>query len=247
MTMSLPDVTAREEWVEARKRLLVREKELTRLRDELNADRRRLPMVKVETDYVFTGPDGEVSLLDLFGDHRQLVVQHVMYDPGWDKACPSCTASLDEMGDGVRTHLSARATNFVLISRAPFPKLQEYARDRGWTVPWYSSSGSDFNYDYHVSLDASIAPVQYNYRDAAELEAHGAGWMLKEPAEMPGYSCFLRVGDDVYHTYSAFARGAEQADGSYGILDMTALGRQEAWEEPTGRADDPHGADPSFG
>src|SRR6201996_1696648 len=151
--MSLPQVVSRTEWVEARRQLLAEEKKLTRQRDALNAERRRLPMVRIEQDYVFEGPDGKASLADLFGGHGQLIVQHVMFGPDWDAACPGCTASIDELAAGMLAHLRSRDTEFVLVSRAPLAKLQAYADSRGWDVPWYSSLGSDFNYDFQVTLD----------------------------------------------------------------------------------------------
>ena len=156
--MSLPDVVSREQWLEARRRLLAREKEFTRSHDTLNADRRRLPMVKVDKEYVFQGPDGQVTLAELFGDKRQLIVQHVMFGPDWDKPCPGCSAAIDELSPGVLKHIGSRETAFVLASRAPYDKIAVAAKERGWTVaPWYSSYGSDFNYDYQVSLDEARA------------------------------------------------------------------------------------------
>ena len=244
--MSLPAVTSREQWLVARKELLAREKELTRLKDALNASRRQLPMVRIDMDYVFTGPDGAASLLDLFGPSRQLIVQHVMFDPAWDDACPSCTASLDELADGLLRHLQGRDTAFAAVARAPFAKIAEYKARRGWDFDWYSSYGSDFNYDFHVSMDASVAPVQYNYRGEAELKEAGMGWILDGASEQPGVSCFLRDGDAVFHTYSTFGRGAEALGGTYALLDITALGRQEEWEEPKGRAAAPLQAIPIF-
>jgi predicted dithiol-disulfide oxidoreductase (DUF899 family) len=246
--MSLPEVVPRDVWTEARKELLTREKELTRQRDALNADRRRLPMVRIEKDYRFTGPEGEVSLLDLFDGKRQLIVSHFMFDPRWADGCPSCTAGAEEMSDGLREHLRARETNLVYVSRAPLDKIEPYKAKRGWTFPWYSSFGSDFNYDFHVTMDESVTPVEYNFRTRDEHEAAGTAYYLEgePPIEEPGLSFFLRDGDAVYHTYSTYARGAEMLGGSYYYLDLTALGRQEEWEEPKGRAAEPHGADPSF-
>lgn len=219
---------------------------MTRARDRLNAERRRLPMARVDRDYRFEGEDGERTLLELFGPSRQLVVQHLMVDPSWDEGCPSCTAAADEMSAGLRRHLGARATAFAMVSRVPYPKIRKYRQARGWDLPWYSSQGSSFNYDYHVTLDGSVAPVMFNYRDAAELGAAGFGWINDGSSEQPGYSCFVRDGDEIFHTYSTFARGAEQLGGSYAMLDMTALGRQEQWEEPTGRAADAGEAIPRF-
>ena len=137
--MALPDVVTREEWLAARTRLLATEKEPTRSRDALNTQRRRLPMVRIDKDYVFDGEQGKVPLAALFGDSRQLIIQHVMFGPAWDAACPGCTASVDELSDGMLRHLRSRDTAFALVSRAPLAKLQKYQASRGWTVPWYSS------------------------------------------------------------------------------------------------------------
>ena len=244
--MALPQVASREQWLVARRELLAREKEMTRARDALNADRRRLPMVAVEKDYRFEGPDGVVGLADLFGGRRQLVLQHVMFDPSWEDACSGCTAALDEMSPGMVAHMGVRDTAFVLVSRAPLAKIEGYRARRGWPFAWYSSFGSDFNIDFHVSMDPEVAPVEYNYRTAEELEQAGQGRLLQGPMEMPGYSCFLRDEGRVFHTYSTFARGTEQLGGAYAFLDMTALGRQEEWEEPKGRADLERPAQPDF-
>jgi predicted dithiol-disulfide oxidoreductase (DUF899 family) len=246
--MSLPDVVSREEWLLAREALLAKEKELTRRRDALNAERRRLPMVEITKDYRFDGPDGAVSLLHLFEGRRQLIVGHFMFDPSWEDGCPSCTAGADEVSQGLLDHLHARDTTLAYVSRAPLDKLERYKARKGWTFPWYSSYGSDFNYDFHVTLDESVAPVEYNYRTPAEHEQAGTAYYVAgpQPIEAPGSSYFLRDGNRVFHTYSAYARGAEMTGGSYYFLDLTALGRQEDWEEPKGRASSPHGAVPSF-
>jgi predicted dithiol-disulfide oxidoreductase (DUF899 family) len=238
--MSLPEVVSRTEWLEARRRLLAAEKKQTRERDALNAERRRLPMVRVEKEYVFEGPDGKAGLGDLFGGQGQLIVQHVMFGPDWDAACPGCTASVDELSGGVLAHLRSRDTEFALASRAPLDKLQAYAASRGWTVPWYSSYGSDFNYDFQVTLDKDRPQLDYNYRTLPEALGDA------DSTELPGVSCFLRDGEQIYHTYSAFARGTDTLGSSYSLLDLTALGRQEDWEEPKGRARTVHGADPTF-
>ena len=240
--MSLPEITSREQWLVARKELLAREKEFTRQRDALNADRRRLPMVEVTEDYVFEGPDGTTTLLDLFEGRGQLILQHVMYGPDWDDPCPGCTASLDETNPGLFRHLWSRDTTFVAVSRAPFAKLAAAKAAKGWDFPWYSSAGSSFNYDYHATLDESVQPAEYNYNAASPESEMGK----KEAVEVPGVSCFLRDGERVFHTYSTFARGTDQLGSSYSWLDLTALGRSEAWEEPKGRVAKPHGADPTF-
>jgi len=246
--MSLPRIVPRGEWLAARKELLAEEKAMTRARDELNVRRRMLPMVRIDKDYVFRGPDGDVSLLDLFGGRRQLIVRHFMFGPEWEAGCPSCSAAADELSDGLFRHLHARETSLVVVARAPLERIERYKAERGWTFPFYSSHGSDFNYDFHVTLDESVAPVEYNYRTRAEHEAAGTLGYVEgdQPIEQPGESYFLRDGDEVFHTYSVYARGAEATGGSYYFLDQTALGRQEEWEEPRGRAVDPHGAIPDF-
>lgn len=230
--MSLPDVVSREQWLEARRELLDREKEATRARDALNADRRRLPMVAVDQEYAFEGPDGPVTLADLFGGKRQLIVQHVMYGPDWEKPCPGCSASLDELSQGVLDHLGTRDTTFALTARAPYGKIAATAKERGWSsFPWYSSFGSEFNYDYGVTLDTERGLVDYNYRPIPEALGD------EQTAELPGFSCFLRDGDEIFHTYSTYGRGTDILVGTYSLLDLTALGRQEDWEEPKGRAE----------
>jgi predicted dithiol-disulfide oxidoreductase (DUF899 family) len=244
--MSLPKVVSREEWLAARTELLAEEKAMTRARDALNVKRRELPMVKIEKDYVFEGPEGQASLLDLFEGRRQLIIQHFMFDPSWEDGCPSCTAGADEISAGLLDHLHTRDTTLAAVSRAPIDKLERYKAKKGWFFPWYSSFGSDFNYDFNVTIDSSKAPVMWNFRTLPELEEHGMGWMAEGSSEQPGHSVFLRVGDDVFHTYSMYARGAEQLGGSYYFLDLTALGRQEEWEEPKGRADDARAAQPDF-
>jgi len=246
--MSLPEIVSREDWLAARKDLLAREKELTRARDALNAERRQLPMVKVEKDYVFEGPEGKVGLRDLFDGRHQLIVRHFMFDPSWEDGCPSCSAAADELAEGLLEHLRRRDTTCVTVSRAPLAKLEDYKRRKGWTFPWYSSYGSDFNFDFGVTLDESVAPVVYNYRTKAEHEAAGTGYYMEgeQPLEQPGLSVFLRVGDDVFHTYSNYARGGETVGGSYYYLDLTPLGRQEDWEEPKGRSESVRSATPDF-
>jgi len=238
--MALPEVVSREEWLEARRRLLEAEKEETRRRTALNAERRRLPMVRIEKKYVFDGPQGPVALSDLFGESSQLIVQHVMFDPGWEAACPGCTASIDAISGRMLAQVNSRDTAFVLVSRAPLAKLEAYRAARGWTVPWFSSQDSDFNYDFQVTMDKSKGQVQYNYQDGSELLEDG------ESEEVPGVSCFLRDGEEIFHTYSTYARGAEPTIAAYALLDMTAFGRSEGWEEPQGRARVLHGADPTF-
>jgi predicted dithiol-disulfide oxidoreductase (DUF899 family) len=232
--------------LEARKELLADEKAMTRARDKINTKRRRLPMVRIDKEYVFEGPNGEATLLDLFEDRRQLIVVHFMFDPSWEDGCPSCTAGADEVSQGLIDHLHTRDTSVAYVSRAPIDKIERYKTKRGWRFPWYSSFGSDFNYDFHVTADESVAPIEYNFRTKAEHAERGVDFASGESYEMPGRSHFLRDGDAIFHTYSVYARGLESIGGSYYLLDETALGRQEEWEEPKGRAADARGAVPDF-
>ncbi len=207
--MSLPAIATREEWLRARKELLANEKEQTRQRDALNTERRNLPMVEVDKDYTFEGPDGTVHLLDLFEGRRQLIVYHFMYGPDWEAGCPSCTAGTDEISRGFLDHLHIRDTTYAMVSRAPYAKLAAWAADHGWTIPWYSSYGTDFNIDFGVTIDAEHGGDSYNYRSKDEFDAIDPGFFGSEqPFEMPGRSCFLAVDGRVYHTYSQYARGA---------------------------------------
>lgn len=213
-------------WLEARKALLVREKAMTRLRDMLNEERRRLPMVEVTADYRFEGPKGEVGLPELFAGRSQLLVYHFMFHRETGEGCPGCSFLVDNIGH--QAHLHARDTNLVLVSRAPLAEIEPFRQRMGWTLPWFSSFNSRFNHDFHVTLDERVAPVQYNYRDKAELQRlgldhHAAG-------EQPGVSVFLRDGDRVLHTYSSYGRGLDLLDGTNNWLDLTPLGRREGWD-----------------
>jgi predicted dithiol-disulfide oxidoreductase (DUF899 family) len=236
--MSLPTIASHEEWLAARTALLADEKALTKARDDISRRRRELPMVEITKPYEFEGPSGRVGLVDLFEDRLQLILGHFMFDPRWDDGCPSCSAGADEVAPGLLEHLHTRDTTLAYVSRAPLAKIEDYKARKGWTFPWYSSFGSDFNYDFDVTLDESVKPLEYNFR------ALDVDW--EQPVEMPGTSCFLREGSKVFHTYSSFARGAEQTGGSYYFLDLTALGRQEDWEEPKGRAEAVRNAQPDF-
>jgi predicted dithiol-disulfide oxidoreductase (DUF899 family) len=230
-TIPMPKIVARAEWLAARKALLAEEKALTRARDALAAKRRRLPMVKVEKNYVFRGPEGERSLRELFGPHRQLYVHHFMWNDERGH-CPGCTGAADEVFDNPRFReaLEQRDVRFVAISRAPLAKIEERRREKGWTFPWYSSEGSDFNYDFHVTLDERRAPIEMNYRNKQELIAAGM-----KPDDLSGdwpvNSVFLREGEAVYHTYSAFQRGLDHLATLFNFLDLTPYGRQETWED----------------
>ena len=197
-----PPIATRDEWLAARKTLLAHEKEVTKHYDRVSAERRRLPMVKLEKTYTFDGPEGKRSLLDLFDGHHQLIVYHFMFDPTWENGCDGCTGFVNELAD--LSMLPARDTQFVLISRAPLEKLQAYKARKGWDRPWYSSFGSDFNYDFQVTTDTG--------------ETHGL-------------SVFFRIDDDVFHTYSTYNRGTESLTDSYRLLDVTPYGRQEDWED----------------
>lgn len=222
-----PKIVSQEEWFAERKRHLQHEKELTKQYDRVNAERRRLPMVRLDKDYVFDGPDGKANLLNLFGDSHQLIIYHFMFAPEWDKGCMGCTGFVDALGD--LSMLNDRNTTFALISRAPLVKLEAYKALKGWRVPWYSSFGSDFNYDFHVTLDEKVAPMEYNYKNKAELEARRGPGNLE--GEDHGLSVFFRLGDDVFHTYSTYGRGTERLTDGYALLDVTPYGRQEDFED----------------
>ncbi|MFJ9540750.1 DUF899 domain-containing protein [Streptomyces sp. NPDC101225] len=209
--MSLPEIVSREQWRAARQELLAKEKAITRARDALNAERRRLPMVEVDKEYVFESGDGKATLPDLFEGRAQLVVHHFVFAPEWDAGCRCCSAFLDQIGHPA--HLRARGTTLVAVSRAPYTKILPFKARMGWTLPWYSSCTGDFGHDFGVTL-----------------EREG------ETVERPGLSCFLRDGERVFHTYSTYGRGLDGLGSTNGFLDLTALGRQEEWEEPTGRA-----------
>jgi predicted dithiol-disulfide oxidoreductase (DUF899 family) len=228
-----PQVVSQDEWLAPRRRLLAREKEFTRQRDALNAERRRLPMTEVGKPYVFEGRDGPVLLPGLFEGRSQLLIYHFMFDPDWDEGCPSCSFLADGIGN--LAHLHARDTTLAMVSRAPLATIETFRQRMGWSVPWYSSSGSDFNYDFHVTLDPAVTPVEYNYRNLAELGTTWQDWT----GEIHGISAFLRRGDRVFHTYSNYARGTDLVNGTYNWLDLTARGRQEDWEQPPGRSDGP--------
>ncbi|MET9506279.1 DUF899 domain-containing protein [Streptomyces sp. NPDC006622] len=209
--MSLPEIVSREQWRTARGELLAKEKAVTRARDELSAERRGLPMVEIAEEYVFDGGDGKATLLDLFDGRPQLVVHHFMFAPEWEAGCRGCSAFLDQVGH--LAHLKARGTSFAVVSRAPFPRILPFKARMGWMLPWYSSYDNGFNHDFEVTQEQSGQFV-----------------------ERSGLSCFLRDGDRVFHTYSTHGRGLDGLGSAASLLDLTALGRQEGWEEPEGRA-----------
>ena len=222
----VPEVATREQWLAARKALLEQEKALTRQRDALNRARRALPMVRVEEDYRFQGPQGEVGLEALFDGRSQLIVYHFMYHMAGGMGCAGCSCLVDCLGH--QSHLNLRDTNVVLVSRAPLADLEAFRQRMGWSLPWYSSHGSRFNYDYHASTDEQVAPVQYNYRDKEELLRLGQGYHVQ--GEQHGLSVFLRDGGQIYHTYSCYGRGVEMLMGSFHFLDLTPFGRGEGWD-----------------
>ncbi|MBW8283585.1 MAG: thioredoxin family protein [Rhizobium sp.] len=214
-------VVSREEWLEARRALLTKEKEMTRMRDRVNAARLALPWVKVDKNYVFITPTGRNTLSDLFDGRSQLVIYHFMFGPDWEAGCPGCSFLADHL-DGAIVHLNNHDVSFVCVSRAPLDKIEAYKRRMGWHFPWVSSFGSDFNFDYHVSFtrqELAAGPVTYNYRETPAEEAHD---------ELPGLSSFYREADGaVFHTYSNYARGGEEMLGTMMILDCAPLGRNE--------------------
>jgi predicted dithiol-disulfide oxidoreductase (DUF899 family) len=208
--MKLPQVVSPAEWEAARESLLVKEKEATRARDALAAERRRLPMVRVDKDYVLEGPNGKTSLLDLFEGRRQLIVYHFMFGPSAEAGCDGCSMVVDNIGH--LAHLHARETSLVLVSRAPSAKIEPFKKRMGWTIPWYSSFDSDFNVDFGVSPES---PRPADYQDG----------------ETFGLSVFLRDGGSMYRTYYTDRRGVEALGSNWTFLDLTPLGRQEDWED----------------
>src|SRR5262245_8656484 len=219
--MDRPPVVSRREWEDARRALLAEEKELTRARDALNERRRALPMVRVDEDYRFEGAAGEVGLRDLFEGRSQLIVVHMMWRGDLDAGCASCSFQVDDLGH--LAHLHAADTTLAVVTRGPWAPVAAFRERMGWRVPLYSSFGSAFNYDFHVTLDEAVAPVAYNYRTGAEHERAGMPWHTR--GEQPGTSVFLRDGDAVLHTYSTYARGSEQLLTTLNYLDLTPAGR----------------------
>jgi predicted dithiol-disulfide oxidoreductase (DUF899 family) len=212
-------VVSHDEWLAARTAFLAKEKEFTRLRDDLSRQRRQLPWEKVDKQYVFDGPNGKETLADLFGTSSQLIVYHFMYDPTWDEGCPSCSFVADNFASGL-VHLAARDTAFAVISRAPLDKIEGFKKRMGWSFPWLSSFASDFNYDFNVTLDADH--TEYNY---APVSAQPAA--RPQEGEREGLSVFFRDGGQLFHTYSAYQRGIDLLLNTYNFLDFTPLGRQE--------------------
>jgi predicted dithiol-disulfide oxidoreductase (DUF899 family) len=218
-------VATRDEWLKARRSLLEAEKELTRRNDEIARQRRDLPWVRVEKDYRFATEDGVVSLSDLFGGRTQMLVYHFMLGPGWDEGCPSCSALADGFAGSV-AHLEHHDVAFVVVSRAPLDEIVAYKRRMGWDFRWVSSLESSFNYDFHATIDPTVAPVEYNYKKQAQLEEENVAWR-DWSGEQPGMSAFAREGDDVFHTYSAYSRGLDALWTMWQWLDRAPLGRDE--------------------
>jgi len=212
-------VVPRERWLAERQQLLAREKELTRLEDQIASERRALPWVRIDTEYVFDTPDGPRQLAELFHGRRQLLVQHFMLGPDWEQGCPSCSYMADHL-DGMAPHLGARDVSFVAVSRAPLAQIERFRRRMGWQFRWVSSHGSDFNHDFGVSftpLQLAQGKVPYNYTQQPF------------PAEeAPGISVFVRNdAGEVFHSYSTYGRGVEVMMGTYRLLDLTPQGRAE--------------------
>jgi predicted dithiol-disulfide oxidoreductase (DUF899 family) len=216
---TLSPVVSHTEWVAARKELLKKEKEFTRLRDELSRQKRALPWEKVGKNYVFDGPGGKETLATLFDGRSQLAVYHFMFGPGWKQGCPSCSFIADTF-DGIVTHLAQRDLTLLAVSRAPLPEIDAFKKRMGWQFKWVSSFGSDFNFDYHVSFpkeENKKGKVYYNY-DLTEFPSE----------EAPGLSVFYKNTDgEIFHTYSSYARGLDDFLGAYRFLDLVPKGRDE--------------------
>ena len=218
--MTQHQVVSHDEWMKASKALLAKEKEFTRLREEMAQQRRALPWEEVTKEYVFDSSEGKVTLAGLFGDKSQLIVQHFMFGPDWNEGCPSCSYWSDNF-NGIDGHLAARDTAFVLVSRGPLDKLMAYRKRLGWTFRWVSSLGNDFNFDYRVSFKKDEKQKLYNFET---IPPHGE--------ENPGISAFRLEDGRVYHTYSTYGRGLDLLNGTYHLLDITSMGRHEDPNRP---------------
>ena len=221
--MSVPRIVSAGEWLAERKELLAAEEQAADALAQARQRRRELPAVRMEKDYVFDGPAGPVRLLDMFEGRLQLIVQHFMFDPAWEEGCPVCSYQADNVGD--LAHLHARNTTFAAVSRAPTGKIEPFRQRMGWSFPWYSSAGSDFNYDFHVTQDEEVAPIEWNFRTKQELIDAGDAWAAR-PGEQGGMSVFYRDGDTVLHTYTGYV-SADLLCATDQYLDLTALGRQD--------------------
>jgi len=217
--MNNHDVVSQEEWLIARKKLLAKEKEFTRLRDQLSAERRALPWVKVEKDYTFEGEEGQQNLADLFGNTSQVMIYHFMLGPDWDEGCPSCSFWADNF-NGIDIHLAHRDITFLAVSRGAYEKLAAYKKRMGWSFKWMSSLNSDFNYDLGVSFSSEEKEdtnITYNYREQPYFMD-----------ELPGVSVFYKneLGE-IFHTYSTYSRGLDILNGAYNYIDLSPKGRDE--------------------
>lgn len=213
-------IVSRGEWLEARRKLLAREKEVTHLNDAVAEERRQLPWVKIDKDYRFQGPDGELTLADLFMGRSQLIVYHFMFGPGWDEGCDGCSFLADHI-DGPNLHLAHHDVTLLAVSQAPFEEFQPFKKRMGWKFPWFSSYGSDFNFDFGVSFTPEqVASKQVNYNFGTTDQVHD---------ELPGTSVFYKDEQgDIYHTYSCYARGGDILIGAHNWLDLTPKGRNES-------------------
>jgi predicted dithiol-disulfide oxidoreductase (DUF899 family) len=234
------EIVSQDAWLAARRAHLAKEKEFTRLRDQLSAERRALPWTRIEKRYTFEGPDGTQTLAELFDGRSQLIVYHFMFGPGWEQGCPSCSFVADHI-DGALVHLAQRDVTLLAVSRAPLAEIEAFKRRMGWRFPWLSSFGSDFNADFHVSFGAdelAKGEVYYNY-----------GMTSFPSEEGPGASVFYKNGDGaVFHTYSAYARGLDMLVGTYNWLDLVPKGRDEAalpWTMAWVRHHDRYDAEPA--
>jgi len=217
-------VVAHDAWLEARKQFLAREKDFTRLRDQLSQARRDLPWERVDKRYVFEGPNGQETLPDLFDGRSQLIVYHFMFDPDWEEGCPHCSRWADNF-NGIIVHLNQRDVTMVAVSRAAYAKLAAYKKRMGWSFKWVSSSGTDFNFDYHVSfrpdeLARKSAVYNFTVQDPGVSEREGVSVFYKDPR------------GSVFHTYSAYARGIDMLSVDYHYLDLVPKGRDEGGEGP---------------
>jgi predicted dithiol-disulfide oxidoreductase (DUF899 family) len=208
---------SREEWLNARKAFLLKEKEFTYAREKLNEERRKLPMVKIEQNYQFDSESGQQSLGDLFGSHQQLIIYHFMFGKDWEEGCPSCSFWADNF-NGIDSHLAARNTAFAVTSNAPLQTLTDYKKRLGWSFNWVSATDTQFGADFAVSFyDDGIEKSGYNYSES-----------IPDMEELPGISIFLKHDGDIYHSYSTYARGLDMLNGAYHYLDLTPRGRDES-------------------
>jgi len=210
-------IVSQDAWLAARKELLEKEKANTKAIDAFNTTLREFPIVKLDKQYSFDGPNGKATLSDLFEGRRQLIVYHFMLGPDDTVGCSGCSFLADNLPSS-SAHLNARNTSLVLVSRAPLEKIETFKKRMGWTFPWYSSYESEFNYDFHATLDGSIASTEYNYKPGSP-DAKG---------ERPGMSIFYKDDEGLYHSYSAYERGLDHLLVTYRLLDLTPLGRQDA-------------------